>query len=431
MPTATQPHALRDPLRDRSFRRLFGAQVIALIGTGLSTVALGLIAYDLAGDRAGAVLGTALAIKMLAYVFVAPVASALTTRFRRKSVLVCADLSRAVVALILPFVGQTWQVFVLVSVLQSASATFTPTFQSVIPTILTGEAAYTRGLSLSRLAYDLESIVSPMIAAALLTVVSFHSLFVGTAVGFLASMILVSTTALPRSRMDAATSFRVRATRGVREFVRRPELRGLAAANVVNAAVTSLVVVDTVVYSRVLLDGPEWSLAFLLGCFGAGSIVVALTVPWLTNRVADRTVMAAGCVGAVTVLIAVAFVAAVGVDGVVGWMVLTFLWIAAGVAASAIGTPSSRIVRRASAGSDPGPLFTAQFSLSHACFLFTYPIAGWLGAAAGQVVATTVLGTIATLSTAAAVAFWTPGRGGGGDGRASGSGAESRAPGRA
>jgi hypothetical protein len=36
---------------------------------------------------------------------------------------------------------------------------------------------------LSRLAYDLESVISPMLAAALLTVMSFHNLFAGTAVG--------------------------------------------------------------------------------------------------------------------------------------------------------------------------------------------------------------------------------------------------------
>ncbi|WP_448630867.1 hypothetical protein [Cellulomonas soli] len=54
------------------YRRLFVAQVVALAGTGLATVALGLLAYDLAGPRAGAVLGTALAIKMVAYVVVAP-----------------------------------------------------------------------------------------------------------------------------------------------------------------------------------------------------------------------------------------------------------------------------------------------------------------------------------------------------------------------
>lgn len=50
-------------LRHRAFRHLFLAQVVALLGTGLATVALALLAYDLAGDRAGEVLGTALAIK--------------------------------------------------------------------------------------------------------------------------------------------------------------------------------------------------------------------------------------------------------------------------------------------------------------------------------------------------------------------------------
>ena len=41
-------------LADRTYRRLFAAQVIALAGTGLLTVALALLAYDLAGERAGA-----------------------------------------------------------------------------------------------------------------------------------------------------------------------------------------------------------------------------------------------------------------------------------------------------------------------------------------------------------------------------------------
>ena len=51
-------------LANRTYRNLLTAQVIALVGTGLATVALGLLAYDIAGADAGAVLGTALAIKM-------------------------------------------------------------------------------------------------------------------------------------------------------------------------------------------------------------------------------------------------------------------------------------------------------------------------------------------------------------------------------
>ena len=184
-------------LNNRTYRHLFTAQVIALVGTGLMTVALGLLAYELAGADAGAVLGTALAIKMLAYAGVAPVAQAFADRLPRRSLLVALDLVRAAVALCLPFVTEVWQIYLLIFVLQAASAGFTPTFQATIPDILPDEEDYTKALSLSRLAYDLESLISPMLAAALLTVISFHNLFAGTVLGFLVSAALVVSVRLP------------------------------------------------------------------------------------------------------------------------------------------------------------------------------------------------------------------------------------------
>ena len=84
--------------------------------------------------------------------------------------------------------------------MQSASACYTPVFQAAIPDVLPNEKQYTRALSLSRLAYDLESVASPLIAAALLTVVSFNSLFIGTIVGFIGAALLVFSVTLPRPK---------------------------------------------------------------------------------------------------------------------------------------------------------------------------------------------------------------------------------------
>ena len=83
-------------LKNRTYRHLFLAQVVALTGTGLATVALGLLAYDLAGEQAGLVLGIALTIKMVAYVLIAPIASALIVNLNRRAVLVALDLIRGV-----------------------------------------------------------------------------------------------------------------------------------------------------------------------------------------------------------------------------------------------------------------------------------------------------------------------------------------------
>lgn len=181
----------------RDYRYLFAAQVVSLFGTGLTTVALGLLAYQLAGADAAAVLGTALTIKMVAYVAVAPVAAAYVDRLPRRLLLVGLDVIRAAVVVVLPFIDRTWQIYALVAVLQSASAVFTPTFQAVIPDVVTDESDYTEALSASQLASTMETLLSPVLAALALTVMSFHWLFVGTAIGFILSAALVVRTGIP------------------------------------------------------------------------------------------------------------------------------------------------------------------------------------------------------------------------------------------
>ncbi len=387
------------------FRRLFTAQVVALVGTGLLTVALGLLAYDLAGSRAGAVLGTALAIKMFAYVLVAPVIAALAERVPRRALLVSADAVRLGVALTLPFVGHIWQIYLLIFVLQSASATFTPAFQAVIPAVLPDERDYTRALSLSRLAYDLESLLSPVLAAALLAVVTYNRLFLGTALGFAVSAIMVMGTPLPRTApADCSIPLVRRITRGAGIMLASPVLRGLLAMNLAVAAATALVVVNTVVYVRDLLHGPVWAVGFALAVFGGGSMVIALCVPRLVGRIADRHLMLTGSATLAVGLCAATMLPVTPIGP--RWVLLVAVWAALGAGTSLINTPSARLLRDRSDSDTRPAVFTAQFSLSHACFLVTYPIAGWIGAALGQFAAAAVLAMLATLATVTAARMW-------------------------
>lgn len=389
------------------FARLFTAQVIALTGTGLLTVALGLLAYDLAGGAAGAVLGTVLAIKMVAYVVVAPVMSTLTERLHPRTVLVGADAVRAAIAVSLPLVGHTWQVYLLVFVLHAASATFTPAFQAVIPSVLVDERHYTRGLSLSRLAYDLEAVLSPLLAAVLLTVVAYSGLFVATAVGFLISALLVGRTAVPAGvRRAERAGLRDRVLAGARIMFGRSELRALLAMNLAVASATALVLVNTVVYVRELQGGDDADVAVTLAVYGAGSMGVALLTPWLLTVLADRTLMVIGAVGAATGL---AVTAAVFTVTNPDPPVLMALWATLGAATAMVTTPAGRLLART--GPDRTAVFTAQFSLSHAGFLLTYPIAGWVGANVDHGLAATILAILATGAAASAVRITVRGRG--------------------
>ena len=369
-------------LRNPTYAKLFGAQIIALLGTGLLTVALGLLAFDIAGGDAGIVMGAAMTIKMVAYVAVAPVMTALVARLPRKPVLIGADLIRAGVAVCLPFVTEPWQIYILIFLLQSASATFTPTFQAVIPSVLPDEGDYTRALSLSRLAYDLESLVSPMLAAALLTVMTYNNLFVGTVIGFLISTLLVMTSRFPRIEIPPPAHFFDRLTRGVRAFWASAELRGLMGLNLVVASTTAMVIVNTVVLVQGELGRPQPDVALMLGVYGGGSMVVALSMPKLLEALPDKRVMLTGGIALPVLLLAGTGVIA-WIEGTAQWGALLVVWILLGAATSTVLTPSARLLRRNSAETTRPAVFAAQFSLSHACFLITYPLAGLVGAAIG------------------------------------------------
>lgn len=387
-----------DILGHRTYRHLFAAQVIALLGTGLATVALGLLAYDLAGEDAGVVLGTALAIKMVAYVGVAPVAAAFASSFPRRALLVSLDLVRAAVALLLPFVTQIWEVYVLIFVLQAASAAFTPTFQATIPDVLPEEKDYTKALSLSRLAYDMESLISPMLAAALLTVIGFHDLFAGTVLGFLASAALVVSVALPKNPAPERRGIYDRTTRGLRIFLATPRLRGLLAINAAVAAAGSMVFVNTVVIVQASMGLTQKSVALALALFGAGSMVAALGLPRLLDKLSDRVAMIAG----VALL-----VAGLGIGTqVASYTGTLMLWFVMGLGYSTAQTPSGRLLRRSAQPEDRPALFAAQFALSHACWLIFYPLAGWLGARMGMPPTFACLGLAALMAVLVALRVW-------------------------
>ncbi len=392
-------------LKHPVYARLFLAQVIALLGTGLLTVALGLLAYDLAGAEAGVVLGFAFTIKMVAYVGLSPIAHALVERLPRKAVLIGADLIRAFVALFLPFIDSVWQIYLLIFVLQAASATFTPAFQALIPDILKDEGDYTKALSLSRLAYDLENLVSPALAGVLLMLMSYHWLFGGTVIGFVVSALLVAFTAIPALRCQTKQRpFHERLTRGTRIYLATPRLRGLLSLNLAAAAVGAFILVNTVVIVRVGYGGEAVHLAYAMAAFGGGSMLAAITLPRLLETLTDRSVMvvAAFLLAALTLGHAIYILIAAPTS----WGAFLLIWAISGMLYSAILTPSGRLLRRSAHAEDRPAIFAAQFALSHACWLITYPVAGWTGHAFGMPVAMLILGTVALLGVILSLIFW-------------------------
>jgi MFS family permease len=137
--------------------------------------------------------------------------------------------------------------------------------------------------------------------------------------------------------------------------------------------------------------------------FGAGSMIAAILLPKLLNHVPDRTVMVAGAALMVITLLGLAVeVATLGLV----WLVLLGAWLLLGLGTAAVLTPSGRLLRRSAHPQDRPALFAAQFALSHACWLVTYPLSGWLMTRFGVVTALLTLAIVALVGLALALRLW-------------------------
>ena len=292
-----------------------------------------------------------------------------------------------------------WQVYALIFVINACSAGFTPLFQATIPDVLPDEAVYTRALSLSRLAYDLQQLLAPALAGVLLWFLPLDALFAVNGAAFLISAALVLSVTLPGTRkVTRPEGVLANFGWGIWLYLATPRLRGLLALSMAVAAATAMVIVNTVVYVRDILGGGDTLVTVAYAASGAGSMLAALLLPRVLDRMAERTVMLAG--GA---LMAVGMAAGMLMPSLAG---LLAIWSLIGVGSSLVQTPGGRLLRRSSHEEDRPALFAAQFALSHACWLLTYLVAGVVGNEIGLFWTFGVLGVLVVVSSGLAMRLW-------------------------
>tara|TARA_B110000438_G_scaffold2479_1_gene2580 strand:- start:2555 stop:3940 length:1386 start_codon:yes stop_codon:yes gene_type:complete len=391
---------ISNPLKNIVFRRLFTAQIIALIGTGLSTIGLSLLAYEMAGSNAGAVLGIALACKMIAYIFFSPIIGGLVHRFARKQFMIIMDVSRALIVLFMPFVNEIWHIYLLIFLLNLFSAGFKPVFQAVIPDILNDDKQYGTALSYSRLAYDLEVLLSPTFAGIALLYFSFSSLFILNSFAFIVSALIIVITLVPKAKsVERTGNIWNEITYGVISYLKTPRLRSLLVLYIGIASASSMIIVNTVIYVKDYLGAFDNStVAIFFALSGLGSMIAALIYPRIATRFQDKTVIQIGI-----------FIIALGL----AFMSLEpklipalICWFFTGMGLSFSQIPVGKIVNMSSNPKDRTAYFSAQFALSHICWFFGYLAAGQLALIFGFSFTAAFLASIVTICLIYSILFW-------------------------
>ena len=370
-------------LSEKSFRNLFFAQNFSLLGSGLATIAISLLAFDLTGRNAALILSGLFTIKMFVYVIFSPFAGAIADKFDTKKYLIIQDVIRAIAAFGLIFVSEIWHLYVIILLIYLSTAAFTPIYQSAIPKIFKDETDYTKALSLFRIAQDMENILSYALATLLLLFLNYNLLFVGTFIGYFVSALLISAIIFPflsKTSGEKENNFSINLTLGIKRYLSISELRGLMFLNLAVSAGGSMILVNTIILVRSSLELSEIAFSITMLIFGAGCIFAAIIIPYLSKDMTASRIMLVGSNLLSVVFVALAFWLIL-FDFI--WFVLLLAWFISGFGYTLLLTPMGRVIRKVSSVDEFSQVYSAQFSLSHSCWLFMYPLSGYLMTTSG------------------------------------------------
>ncbi|MEC8447524.1 MAG: MFS transporter [Pseudomonadota bacterium] len=370
-------------LSEKSFRNLFFAQNFSLLGSGLATIAISLLAFDLTGRNAALILSGLFTIKMFVYVIFSPFAGAIADKFDTKKYLIIQDVIRAIAAFGLIFVSEIWHLYIIILLIYLSTAAFTPIYQSAIPKIFKDETDYTKALSLFRIAQDMENILSYGLATLLLLFLNYNLLFVGTFIGYFVSALLISAIIFPflsKTSGEKENNFSINLTLGIKRYLSISELRGLMFLNLAVSAGGSMILVNTIILVRSSLELSEIAFSITMLIFGAGCIFAAIIIPYLSKEMTASRIMLAGSSLLSIVFVALAFWLIL-FDFI--WFVLLLAWFISGFGYTLLLTPMGRVIRKVSSVDEFSQVYSAQFSLSHLCWLFMYPLSGYLMTTSG------------------------------------------------
>lgn len=249
-------------LNHPAFRSFFLAQLVALVGAWMQTVAQAWLVLQLTDSpfKLG-LLGT---VQFGPILLLAPFAGVIADRWSRRHLLIAAQaalLGQAWALALLVATGRAryWQIVLLSLVTGLAHALDAPARQSLVMRLV-GREDLVNAVALNSASYNTARIVGPAVAGVLIARVGVVPAFVINGLGF--ALVLVTLLGLPDdpSRHAGGTSMRHDFAEGLRYAVRTPRVRillGLLFA--VSLCVFNFVVYVPLLARTVLHLGPRGS----------------------------------------------------------------------------------------------------------------------------------------------------------------------------
>jgi MFS family permease len=285
--------------RQPSFLRLWTGQTISLLGTRVTMIALPLTAVN-ALHATAFDMGILTAAGPLAYLLVGLPAGAWVDRLPRRTVMIVADLGRAILLASIPIAAilgplsmeQLFLVALLVGVL---TVFFDVAYQSLLPSVVRTDQLVEANSKL-QVSESVTQVVGPGVGGGLVQLLGAPVAIAADAVSFVLSALSL---ALVRAREVAPSgqesrNFRREIQVGLVTVLRTPSLGALAGASLTFNLFDNVLFAVYVLYMTTTLHFPSALVGLIFGLGGVGGLMGAAIAEQVTSRFGHRRVMLGG-----------------------------------------------------------------------------------------------------------------------------------------
>jgi MFS family permease len=284
------------PLRTPLFRNLLIADVMSDIGTFMQTVGAAWLMVSLgAGPMYVALTQTASALPF--FVFALP-AGAIGDIVDRRRLILYTEFWMVGVATVLAVATimgliSPWLLLVLTFALSAGDAIETPTWRAVLPEMVKKEDLAAAS-ALNGIEFNFARAIGPALAGALIAVAGVGAAFALNVVSFAGVIVLVARWKRPVRRRTTPPETLAGATVAALRYVRfSPSLRVLILRSGLTMFFASALLALMPSVAKNISDSPT-GYGILLGCFGAGAVLGALTMQPARARWSEDAVASGG-----------------------------------------------------------------------------------------------------------------------------------------
>ena len=276
------------------FWKYWTGQTISNLGSSITLFALPLLVYKISGSALD--LGIASAATFLPYLLFGLILGAWADRVNRKRMMIGTDIGRALIIVSIPLVFAfglltIWWIYIVAFIHATLTICFEAGEFAAIPSLVNQDDLVTANGRIQA-SYSGASIVGPLLAGVLVTLIPLSALLMFDAISFLASSFSLALISISFNKGEkrAPTSIRSDVVEGLHYVFSNPVLRNISIMMALVNFVGSTAYAQLIFFAKTRLQATDLQASLLYSAGSLGVVILALAAGPLRKHWSFSTV---------------------------------------------------------------------------------------------------------------------------------------------